>query len=174
MLTVLMECRDQEAELAQTLSILVSAAVEGLVSDVIILDHASRDGSSRVADAAGCRFHTHWDIKDVLRSARGEWVMLLEPGARPQSGWIDEVAEYLALHKQPARFSPARNYRRPFFKRIGRAVPPLEHGLLVTKRHAIAVAKSGMSLELLAKGEKATKLTSEMIPAWVAAARGGV
>jgi cellulose synthase/poly-beta-1,6-N-acetylglucosamine synthase-like glycosyltransferase len=171
MLTVLMECRDQEAELAQTLSILVSAAVEGLVSDVIVLDHGSRDGSSRVADAAGCRFHTHWDIKDVLRSARGEWLLLMEAGARPQSGWIDEAMEYLALNRQSARFSPSRNYRRPFFKRIGRAVPPLEYGLLVPKRHAIAVAKSGMSLEALAKGEKTVKLASEMIPAWVAKAR---
>lgn len=171
MLTVLMECRDQEAELAQTLSILVTAAVEGLVSDVIVLDHASRDGSSRVADAAGCRFHNHWDIKDVLRSARGEWLLFIEAGARPQSGWIDEVLEYLALHKQAARFSPSRNYRRPFFKRIGRPVPPLEYGLLVPKKNAIALAKSGMDLEALAKGQKTTKLMSQLIPAWVVAAR---
>jgi hypothetical protein len=171
MLTVLMECRDQETELAQTLSILVSAAVEGLVSDVIVLDHASRDGSSRVADAAGCRFHSHWDIKDILRSARGEWLLFLEAGARPQSGWIDEVMEYVALNKQAARFSPSRNYRRPFLKRIGRAVPPLEYGLLVSKKGAIALAKTGMDLEAMARGHKGTKLSSEMIPAWVAAAR---
>ncbi len=167
MLTVLMECRDQEAELAQTLSILVTAAVEGLVSDVIILDHASRDGSSRVADAAGCRFHSHWDIKDVLRSARGEWLLFIEAGARPQSGWIEEVLEHLAVHKQPARFSPSRNYRRPFLKRIGRAAPPLEYGLIMPKKSAIAAAKSGMGLEMLAKGHKTTKLVSQMIPAWV-------
>jgi hypothetical protein len=171
MLTVLMECRDQEAELAQTLSILVSAAVEGLVSDVIVLDHASRDGSSRVADAAGCRFHAHWDIKDILRSARGEWLLLIEAGARPQSGWIDEVMEYLALNRQPACFSPSRNYRRPFFKRIGRAVPPLEYGLFLSKKSGIALAKSGMDLTALAKGQKATKLSSELIPAWVMAER---
>jgi hypothetical protein len=171
MLTVLMECRDQEAELAQTLSMLVSAAVEGLVSDVIVLDHGSRDGSSRVADAAGCRFHSHWDIKDILRSARGEWLLIIEAGARPQSGWIDETMEHIALHKQPARFSPSRNYRRPFLKRIGRTVPPLEHGLMLPKRNAIALAKSGMDLEALAKGQKAAKLTSEIIPAWVAASR---
>lgn len=56
MLTVIMETKDNEAELAQTLSALVAGAVEGLVSDVIILDHGSTDGSPRVADAAGCRF----------------------------------------------------------------------------------------------------------------------
>jgi len=169
MLTVIMECRDQESELAQTLSVLVSGAVEGLVSDVVVLDHGSRDGSSRVADAAGCRFHTHWDIKDILRSARGEWLLLVQPGARLQAGWIDEVMEYIALNKQPARFSPSRTYRRPFFKRIGRAVPPLEYGLILPKKQAITLAKSGMDLEALARGQKASKLASEMIPAWVAA-----
>lgn len=170
MLTVIMECRDQEAELAQTLSGLVSAAVEGLVSDVVVLDHGSRDGSSRVADAAGCRFYGHWDIKDILRSVRGEWLLLVEPGARPQAGWIEEVMEYIALGRQPARFSPARNYRLPFFRRIGRKAPPLEYGFLLAKAQAIALARSGMDLTTLVKGQKAARLTSEMIPAWVAKA----
>lgn len=171
MLTVLMETRDQEAELAQTLSLLVSAAVEGLVSDVIVLDHGSRDGCARVADAAGCRFHVHWDIKDILRSARGEWVFLIEAGARPQSGWIDEVMEHLAVSREAARFSPARNYRRPLFKRIAGAARPLEYGLLMPKRNAVAVAKSGMDLKALAKGQKTSRLTSEMIPALVSTGR---
>jgi hypothetical protein len=169
MLTVLMECRDQEAELAQTLSILVPAAVEGLVSDVVVLDHGSADGSSRIADAAGCRFHRQWQIKDVLGAARGEWLLLIEPGARIQNGWIDEVMEFIALNKQPARFAASRHYRRPFFKRIGRTVPPLEQGLLMPKERAMAAAKPGMDLKDLAIGQKATRLVSEIIPAWVAA-----
>ena len=73
MLTVIMECRDQETELAQTLSVLVAGAVEGLVSDVVVLDHGSTDGSSDVADAAGCRFYLHWDLAEIVRAARGEW-----------------------------------------------------------------------------------------------------
>ncbi len=85
MLTVVLECQDQESELAQTLSVLVAGAVEGLVSDVVVLDHGSRDGTSRVADAAYCRFHSQWDIKDIVRSARGEWLLFVEPGARPQA-----------------------------------------------------------------------------------------
>ncbi|MEZ2129380.1 MULTISPECIES: glycosyl transferase [unclassified Sinorhizobium] len=170
MLTVILECQDQESELAQTLSALVAGAVEGLVSDVVVLDHGSRDGSSRVADAAGCRFYSQWDIKDIVRAARGEWLLLVEPGARPQKGWIDEIAEYVALNKVPARFSASRNYRRPFFKRIGRSLPPLELGLLVPKRLAVATAKTGMPLHEFAKGQKISQLSSELIPSWVARA----
>lgn len=108
MLTILMECHDNETELAQTLAVLVSGAVEGVVSDVIVLDHGSRDGSIRVADAAGCRFLSSWDMRDVIRSARGEWLLLLEPGARPAAGWIDETAEYRAEHRTGALRAVAR------------------------------------------------------------------
>ncbi|QND39780.1 glycosyl transferase [Rhizobium leguminosarum bv. viciae] len=172
MLTVVLECQDQESELAQTLSVLVAGAVEGLVSDVVVLDHGSRDGTSRVADAAGCRFHSQWDIKDIVRAARGEWLLFVEPGARPQAGWIDEVAEYVALNKLPARFTASRGYRRPFFQRVGRAVPPLELGFLLPKKQALAIAKSGMQLTEFVKGQKPRRLASELIPSWSPALRG--
>jgi hypothetical protein len=168
MLTVIIECRDQEPELAQTLSTLVAGAIEGLVCDVVVLDHGSRDGTSRVADAAGCRFYSEWDIRDILQSARGEWLLLVEPGARPQAGWIDEIAEYVSLNKLPARFTASRGYRRPILQRVGRSLPPLELGFLVSKRQAIAAAKTGMRLSEFTKGQKARKLSSEMIPSWVA------
>jgi hypothetical protein len=170
MLTVVLECRDQEAELAQTLSVLVAGAVEGLVSDVVILDHGSRDGTSTVADAAGCKFHSQWDIKDVVRSARGEWLLFMEPGARPQAGWIDEIAEYVSLNKGPARFTASRGYKRPFFQRVGRTRPPLELGLLLPKTQAVAAARSGMRLAEFAKRQKPRQLSSELIPSWVASA----
>ncbi len=167
MLTVIIECQDQEPELAQTLATLVAGAIEGLVCDVVVLDHGSRDGTSRVADAAGCRFYSQWDIKDILRSARGEWLLLVEPGARPQAGWIDEIAEYMSFQKVPARFTASRGYRRPFLQRIRRAQPPLELGFLVPKRQAIASAKTGMRLAEFTKGHKIRQLSSEMIPSWV-------
>ena len=168
MLTVMMECRDQEPELAHTLSALVAGAVEGLVSDVVVLDHGSSDGSSRVADAAGCRFYTQWDIRDVLGAARGDWLLLVEPGARPLSGWIDAIGEYVSVHTSAARLSPSRGHRRPFLQRIGRAKPPLEDGLLLPKRQAIALAKQGMRLDQLVPGIKPRRLSCEIVPAWVA------
>ncbi|MCJ8517595.1 hypothetical protein ABID21_000366 [Pseudorhizobium tarimense] len=170
MLTVLMETRDDEAELAQTLSVLVSAAVEGLIADVVILDHGSKDGSARVADAAGCRFHTDWELQDVLRTVRGEWLLLLEAGARLQQGWVDEVLEYLATATEPARFSLVRRYRRPLLRRILSGAPPLEHGLLLQKRQALASVQPGMNLHALVSRLKLATLRSELVPARAAKA----
>lgn len=167
MLTVLLECRNNEPELAHTLAVLVSGAVDGLVSDVIVLDHGSKDGSARVADAAGCRFMDTWDLHETLRMARGEWVLLLEPGARPQAGWIEEVAEYAMIGKVPARFSPSRNFRRPFFKRLVARTGLLEHGFLMPKRQAAALARPGTDLSALTKSASVKKLRTELIPAWV-------
>lgn len=166
MLTIIMECRDNEAELAQTLSALVAGAVEGLVRDVIVLDHGSRDGSSKVADAAGCRFLASWDIKDVVRSARGDWLLLLEPGARPLSGWVDAVADHVSVNTTPARFLGSGSHRRPFFKRFGRRLAPLEQGYLVSKRQASAMVRTGMALADVAKGVKVRTLVAEIVPAW--------
>lgn len=166
MLTVLIECRDNEPELAHTLAVLVAGAVDGLISDVIVLDHDSRDGSARVADAAGCRFVDRWELSDVLRTARGEWILLLEPGARPEAGWIEEVLEHVSLSKAPARFTPSRRFRRPFFQRWKRS-GSLEHGFLMPKHEAAALAKSGMDPSSLARAPSARRLRTELIPAWV-------
>jgi hypothetical protein len=131
-----------------------------------VLDNGSRDGSARVADAAGCRFVDQWDLNEVLRMARGEWIMLLEPGARPQAGWIEEVLEHASLSKAPARFTPSSRFRKPFFKRWRRS-GALELGFLMQKREAAALAKPGTDLSALTKISAVRRLRSELIPAWV-------
>ena len=167
MLTIIMECRDQETEAAHTLNALVSGAVEGLVSDVLILDSGSSDGIQKLAEAAGCRYYGDWDMKDVLDGARGDWLFLIEPGARPQPGWIEEIFEYASVTRDPARFSDSRTFRKPLLKRIGRKRSPLENGVILTKRQAVSLARSGFDLEKLASGLKKRVLRSEIIPAWV-------
>ncbi|MDQ1185206.1 glycosyltransferase family A protein [Agrobacterium larrymoorei] len=166
MLTVIMECHNNEPALAHTLSALVTGAVKGLISDVIILDHASQDGSARVAEAAGCRFHQSWKIDDVIQSIRGDWILLIEPGSRPQGGWIEDILEYMALNERPAQFSPSRYYKKPFLERMLRRGPPLEFGLLLRKRDAIELAKSGLPLKEFSKTQKPLRLTAELVPAW--------
>ncbi|MDX0797453.1 glycosyl transferase [Sinorhizobium medicae] len=168
MLTVIMETKDNESELAQTLSALIAGAVEGLISDVIILDHGSTDESHIVADAAGCRFCPDWDLGEILRSARGEWLMLLEPGARPVGRWVEEVAQYVSLNKSPARFSPSRMHKRPLFKRLAHRARPLESGFLVRKRVAVEAVGDKRPLSDIAERRTARKLAIELVPAWVA------
>ncbi|MGD9478222.1 glycosyl transferase [Shinella sp. G-2] len=166
MLTIILECRDNEAELAQTLSALVPGAVEGVVRDVIVLDHGSRDGSPEVADAAGCRFLTQWDIGDVLRSARGDWLLFLEPGARPLTGWVDAIVDHVAVSPGPARFRASRSHRRPFLQRLVRKTPPLEQGYLVSKRQLVTAIRPGMALADIARGGRPRDLVAEIVPAW--------
>lgn len=169
MISVLIECKDQENALAVSLAALVPGAVEGLVAEVVILDRGSRDGTARLADAAGCRFVENGDLVDVVRAARGEWLLLIEPGARPLLGWIEQLGQHLALGGPPARMRPSREYRLPFFARWRQPLSALEHGVVMPKRQAIANARSGQSLESLARGLAMKKLHCEIVPAAVLA-----
>jgi hypothetical protein len=172
MLTVMLECENNEPELAYTLSVLVSGAVDGVVSEVIVLDKGSKDGTARLADAAGCKYLQSWTLTDTVHAARGEWLLFLEPGARPQSGWVEEVLEYAAIDGKPARFTKSRRFRKPWFKRLIARRAPLEDGLLVRKRDLLAALKSGADMAGFAKRASARRLRSELIPAWVLAGRG--
>ncbi|WP_174801527.1 glycosyl transferase [Martelella limonii] len=167
MISVLIESRNQEAELAHTLSALVSGAVEGLVSDVIVLEHGANEGVERVADAAGCRFLRSWNLPDVIAEARGNWILVLEPGARPLSGWVEAVSEHIALEERAARFSLSRRHRRSLWKRLFSRPCALEVGVLMPKAMAVEKASSaGDSPFLLARRQVTRRLSCEIIPAW--------
>jgi hypothetical protein len=167
MLTVMLECENSEPELAYTLSVLVSGAVDGVVSEVIILDRGSEDGTARLADAAGCKYLVDWALADIVHAARGEWLLFLQPGARPQSGWVEEVLEYAAVDGKPARFSPSRRFRKPWFKRIMQRNEPLEDGFLVRKRDLLPALKAGADITRFMRAVARRRLRSELIPAWV-------
>ena len=169
MISVLIECKDQEHALAVTLASLVRGAVEGLVAEVVILDRGSRDGTAQLADAAGCRFLEDPDLRDVVRSARGDWLLLIEPGARPLLGWIDHIGQHIVTGQMSARMRPSREYRLPFLQRFRRRLSALEHGVVIPKRQAIANAKPGQSLESLGRGLAMTRLKCEIVPAAVLA-----
>lgn len=169
MISVLIECKDQENALAVTLAALVHGAVEGLVAEVVILDRGSRDGTALLADAAGCKFLDKPDLRDVVRSARADWLLLIEPGARPLLGWTDHIGQHIAAGRQAAHFAPSREYRLPFLKRMRRRLSALEHGVLIPKAQAIANSGSAQSLESLGRGLAMTRLKCEIVPAAVLA-----
>jgi glycosyltransferase involved in cell wall biosynthesis len=167
MLTVMLECENSESELAYTLSVLVSGAVDGVVSEVIVLDRGSQDGTARLADAAGCKYLQSWTLADTVHGARGDWLLFLEPGARPQSGWVEEVLEYAAEGGKAARFSASRRHREPWFKRFAQRGQPFEDGLLVRKRDLLAALEAGVDLARFARNASRRRLRTELIPARV-------
>ncbi len=162
MVTVLMECRDQEEPLARTLAALVPGAVEGLIREVLVLDRGSTDGSARVADAAGCSFLENTDLAAALARARSDWVFLVEPGARPLSGWIERFVDHMTASAGAARLSPASDRRSPLLARIrGRG---LRCGLLIRKDEAVSALRKGDTLSLLGRRVRPRRLACEIVP----------
>lgn len=169
MISVVLECRDQEPALAVTLASLVQGAVEGLVAEVVVVDRGSTDGTEILADAAGCKFLVDPDLNDVVRGARGEWILFIEPGARPLLGWVEHLHQHVMAGGKPARFSPSREYRLPFLSRIRSRPSALSHGVLIPKRQAIANCRPGSSVEAVVRGLAMQKLKCEIVPASVLA-----
>lgn len=133
MISVLIECDGEAEALAATLAALVPGAVEGLVSDVIVVDRRGDADTAAIADAAGCRYVDCAGFAEALQAARGEWLMLLEPGARPLPGWIEEVGAHIGYEKRPARFKRARHDKVSLLTRWKEQRSPLAFGLVMPK-----------------------------------------
>ncbi|MCX7305028.1 MAG: glycosyl transferase family 2 [Hyphomicrobiales bacterium] len=165
MLTVLIETRNDEEGLARSLASLVGAAVEGVVRDVIVCDRGSTDQTHYVAEHAGCHFIAGGGIAAAIRQAKGEWLLLLEPGARLSEGWVDSVVAHTARLTMPGRFSRARGNRTPFLSRAFSRPTALAEGLVITKRQATALSSSATSAEAIARGLATRRLDGEIFVA---------
>ena len=165
MLSVIIETKNNAEDLARTLASLVPAAVEGVVRDVTVRDYGSSDQTRRVCDDAGVHWLEIGDIGHAIHKARCDWILLLAPGARLLDGWIEPVALHTQKMTQPARFTRARAHRLGFFARIGRSQDALAEGLLIHKKQATALARTGMNAEGLARGLAAKRLSAEIAPA---------
>lgn len=165
MVTVLMECRDQEELLARSLAALVPGAVEGLIREVLVLDRGSTDGSARVAEAAGCSFLKDTDLAGALARARSDWIFLIEPGARPLSGWIDRFGDHMTASRHPASLSPASGRRPTVLARLRGARRGLRCGLLMRRDEAVAALREGDTLPLLVRRVRPRRLACEIVPA---------
>lgn len=165
MLSVLIETRNDEEGLARTLASLVGAAVEGVVRDVIVCDSGSTDGTHSVADHAGCAFITSGGVAAAIGQAKGDWLLLIEPGARLVEGWIEPVIAHTMKQTMPARFSRDRGSRRPFLARAFSRQTALAEGLVITKRQAIALSRNATTAEAIARGLATRTLKGEIVVA---------
>ena len=164
MISVLIETHDDEEALARTLAALVGAVVEGVVREVIVCDRGSTDQTHYVAEHAGCRFVAEGGIAAGIAMAKGDWLLFVEPGARPLEGWTEAVLAHMNRSTAPARFTRSRGARLPFLARVFSANRGLEQGLLISKRQAASLAKNARDAEALARGLAVKTLEVEIVP----------
>ena len=164
MISVLIETQNDEEALARTLSTLVGGAVEGVVREVIVCDRGSTDHTHKVAEHAGCVFVAGTAAAGV-RQAKGDWLLLLEPGARMVEGWIDSVATHTRKATIAGRFTRSRAHRSPFLSRVFPGNRALTEGLLIRKAQAASLSRSGQDAEAIGRGLATKRLEGEIIVA---------
>jgi rSAM/selenodomain-associated transferase 2 len=79
MISVVVPTLNAEAHLAETLTSLVPAAVDGLVREVIVADGGSTDRTLEIADGAGA---------DIVKSEAGRGTQLKAGAARARFPWL--------------------------------------------------------------------------------------
>jgi len=164
MLTVVIETRNDEEALARTLASLVGGSVQGVVREVVVHDLGSTDHTAMVADHAGCHMVASGELPAGLMRAKGDWLLLLEPGARLVDGWTESVLHHMSGATTPARFARSHIGRAPFLARLFSRRRPLQEGLLITKRQAVSLLRGGGELAAIGRSVASRRIEAEIIP----------
>ena len=84
MLSIVIATNNSERTLAPTLAAFVPGAVAAIVSEVMIADSGSTDGTLAIADAAGWRWCRRRRPREACeRGAARAWLMFVRPGFVP-------------------------------------------------------------------------------------------
>ena len=154
MISVVVATSNNAAQLPDTLSALVHAAMTGLVGEVIIVDAGSTDGTLMIADAMGAQLVTHViggrgaQLAAGAARSRSEWLMFLPADAALENGWDDEVDSFVrradrhygriaatfrfALDDPSPKARRAEFWARLRYRLLG--LPRGDQGLLISRR----------------------------------------
>ena len=100
MISVVIPTLNAEATLGQTLAALVSAAVDGLVREVIVVDGGSSDRTAEIVDQAGANLvrgsggRGH-QLAAGAAQARFPWLLFLHADTTLAPGWEREASLFM-------------------------------------------------------------------------------
>lgn len=138
MISAVIATLNHEAVLGRALSPLVSAAVSGLLTEVIVSDGGSIDATLDIADDAGATILTgslEGRLERGCAAARGSWLLLLDPLAWLEPAWQEAARSHIeALPGKAAWFPPASEGM------LGRWTGPRGFKALLTPRRLMAEA----------------------------------
>ena len=100
MISVVIPTLDAEAGLPTCMTALVPAVVEGVVSEVIIVDGGSQDRTLEIADEAGANIIKSdrgrgLQLREGGRWARGEWILFLHADTVLEPGWWVSAKKFM-------------------------------------------------------------------------------
>jgi rSAM/selenodomain-associated transferase 2 len=100
MISVVIPALNSQAGLPATLAALVSAAVDGLVREVIIVDGGSTDATAAIAESSGARFIVSargrgCQLALGAQAARFPWLLFLHADTRLAAGWERDAVAFL-------------------------------------------------------------------------------
>jgi len=152
MISVVIPTLNAERQLPRCFDSLITAAVRGVVREVIVADGGSADGTLVIADAAGAHIVRAGRSRGAqmaagAEAARGDWLLFLQPQTALEPGWEVEVESFLhqAMPERPQaavfRFAledfgaPARRAEaRAALRSSLLALPYGDQGLLLPRR----------------------------------------
>jgi hypothetical protein len=157
---------DEAKALTRTLNALISATVEGLVREVVVLAESTDEVAAKLADHAGCDLAPQNDFHARIHAAKGEWLLVLEGGALPEQGWAEAIGNHIESGKGAAHFTRSPLAQRKFIQRLFQRERPLALGLLIEKRAALTLKDVALSSpENLAKAASPKPLSAALRPA---------
>jgi hypothetical protein len=157
---------DEAKALTRTLNALISATVDGLVREVVVLAESTDEVAAKLADHAGCDLVALQNFSCALKQAKGEWLLVLEGGALPEQGWAEAIGNHIESAKGTAHFTRSPLAKRKFIQRWFQNERPLALGLLIEKRAALNFKDVALSSpENLAKAASPKPLSAALRPA---------
>jgi rSAM/selenodomain-associated transferase 2 len=148
MISVVIPALNAQAHLPATLLSLIPAALEGLVSEVVVSDGGSADATREIADAAGARVVNVSggrgpQLRAGAQAASKPWFLFLHADTRLEEGWTTEARRFIAgapRHAAAFRFALADRGLRPrllegvvAFRCWALRLPYGDQGLLISR-----------------------------------------